>query len=111
MTFAKPPVSKAFTTFGCNSTNGSNFNDLFLNNTFSVDSIFNLTTPIVSQPGFSMIFQFSYLWYSAFAVFNVFLIGSVVSLITGRTNSDDLDKDLYIDVFKCFKRKKVRFLF
>jgi hypothetical protein len=52
-----------------------------------------------------MVLQLSYLYYSAFAVFIVILVGTVVSLLTGYTKRESLDRNLYIDCLKCFRKK------
>ena len=108
MTYGKPPVSKAFTTIGCpsnssNSLNNSTYEDLSIKNIFQLSN--RTTADVENQPKILMIFQLSYLYYSPFAVFTVCLVGSIISLLTGTTSKNDLDRNLYIDVFKCFRKK------
>ena len=102
MLFGKPPTSKPFTIIGCNSTNSSFYENL------PIENLFNLTnTKLVNddRPKVFMIFQISYLYYSAFAVFTVLIVGSIISLFTGYTRRESLDRNLYIDCLKCFRKK------
>jgi sodium-dependent multivitamin transporter 6 len=102
MLLGKPPTSKPFSIIGCNSTNSSLYENL------PIESLFNLTNRTLihdDRPNVFMVLQLSYLYYSAFAVFIVILIGSVVSLLTGFTKRESLDRNLYIDCLKCFRKK------
>ena len=83
--FGEQPASKAFTNIGCSVNATYDSNDIpFLNNSIPIEQIFNLTinsTITENRPKFFIIFQFSYLWYSAFAVLTVITIGSIVIYI------------------------------
>lgn len=110
--FGLPPTSKSFRTIDCSNTvpsnSMSNTQDLFesINTTTIISSLNNNYN---SQSNglfkFQAIFQLSYLWYSVLAVFNVFFVGIIVSLITGRNNTDVLDPLLYIDLKSLIKRR------
>lgn len=87
MIYAKPSASKFFNINGClnSTTYATNLTELFIinNNNTAVNSINNNSTFTYTKTNkFSFIFQLSYLWYSALAVLNVHLIGSIISILT-----------------------------
>ena len=95
--FAQPLVSKPFSTTGCD----TNFSlAISFNQTANTSKLDNFILGYY----FKRLFQLSYLWFSLIAVFNVFLIGMLVSFITGLTKITNLNEDLYYDVFKRFKK-------
>jgi hypothetical protein len=95
--FAQPPISKTFSTSGCDTNSSST---VYWNQTTNASTPY----PLVSDFNWKIVFQLSYLWYSLLAVFNVFLIGILVSCFTGLTNIETLDENLYYDVLKRFKK-------
>ncbi|KAL3876307.1 hypothetical protein ACJMK2_034170 [Sinanodonta woodiana] len=65
----------------------------------------------VDQGMLYKLYTLSYIWYSATAVLTAVVIGLIVSLITGRTKSSDLDPKLMVplfDIFCPFLPEKIR---
>ncbi|KAK3586083.1 hypothetical protein CHS0354_033206 [Potamilus streckersoni] len=62
-------------------------------------------TTAASEPDHGPLYKLytlSYIWYSATAVLTAVVIGLIVSLITGRTKSKDLDPKLMVPLFDIF---------
>ncbi|XP_076089792.1 sodium-coupled monocarboxylate transporter 1-like [Mytilus galloprovincialis] len=69
----------------------------------------------VSQTGLDSFYSLSYLWYSTFGMLITFVVGLLVSFITGPTKPEDVNPDLMIPIFDrlfwfCLPKKVLKFL-
>ncbi|CAG2233009.1 SLC5A8_12 [Mytilus edulis] len=73
------------------------------------------TVTQVSQTGLDSFYSLSYLWYSTFGMLITFVVGLLVSFITGPTKPEDVNPDLMIPIFDrlfwfCLPKKVLKFL-
>lgn len=109
----KPPL-KSLNTDLCyqNITNNANFTDTLT--TLSPTTLLNSTifkADVYVNTGFNRIFDISYYWYSLIAVCIVFVLGTIISLMTKRHNKEDLDDNLFFHMVSRIKNKRVNIIF
>ena len=107
---------KPFYTYGCpvfNSTAPYNTTSSYYSDTSYMDTTTTVSSMIqpratVERSGLEAFHAVSYTWYGFCAVFITMTVGTIVSLITGRTKPGEVDTDLMIPllskIFQCFPK-------